>query len=65
MSLIKQTKPKKHIAPLYFQTYNKEPKFCVMSHLTGYIKRTKSYRTTNKLFLNCIKPYRAAGKDTI
>ena len=29
MSLIKQTKPTKHMAPLRFQTYNKEPKICV------------------------------------
>ena len=26
MSLIKQTKPTKHMAPLCFQIYNKEPK---------------------------------------
>ena len=36
-----------------------------MSHLTEYLKRTKSYRNTDKLFLTCIKPYRAASKDTI
>ena len=36
-----------------------------MSYLTEYLKRTKSYRDTDKLFLTCIKPYRAASKDTI
>ena len=36
MSLIKQTKP-----PLCFQIHNKEPDFCVVSHLTEYLKRTK------------------------
>ena len=55
----------KHMAPLCFQTYSKEPKLCVVSHLTEYLKRTKSYRDTDKLFLTCIKPYRAASKDTI
>ena len=65
MSLIKQTKSTKHMAPLCFQTYSKEPKLCVVSHLTEYLKRTKSYRDTDKLFLTCIKPYRAASKDTI
>ena len=65
MSLIKQTKPTKHMVPLCFQTYSKEPKLCVVSHLTEYLKRTKSYRDTDKLFLTCIKPYRAASKDTI
>ena len=65
MSLIKQTKPTKHMAPLCFQIYNKEPKLCVVSHLTEYLKRTKSYRDTDKLFLTYIKPYREASKDTI
>ena len=36
-----------------------------MSHLTEYLKRKKSYRDTDKLFLTCIKPYKAASKDTI
>ena len=64
MSLIKQTKPTKHMARLCFQTYSKESKLCVVSHLTEYLKRTKSYRDTDKLFLTCIKPYRAASKET-
>ena len=65
MALIKQTKPAKHMAPLCFQIYNKELKLCVVTHLAEYLKRTKSYRDTDKLFLTCIKPYRAASKDTI
>ena len=36
-----------------------------MSYLTEYLKRTKSYRDTDKLFLTCIKPYKAASKDTM
>ena len=64
MSLIKQTKSTKHMAPLCFQMYNKEPKLCVVSHLSEYLKRTKSYRNTDKSFLTYIKPYRAASKDT-
>ena len=55
MSLIKQTKPTKHMAPFRFQTYNKEPKICVVSHLTENLQTTKSYRDTNKLFLNYSK----------
>ena len=53
------------MALLCFQIYNKEPKLCVLSHLTEYLKRKKSYRDTDKLFLTCIKPYKAANKDTI
>ena len=59
MSLIKQTKPTKHMAPLCFQIYNKEPPNWVSK------KKKKSYRDRDKLFLTCIKPYRAASKDTI
>ena len=59
MSLIKQSKPTKHMTLLCFQTYSKEPKLCV-----EYLNRTKSYRDTDKLFLTCIKPYRTATKDT-
>ena len=65
MSPIKQTKPTKQVAPLCFQICNKEPKLWVVTHLNEYLKTTKSYRDTNKLFLTCIKPYRAASKDTI
>ena len=65
MFLIKQTKSAKHMASLCFQIYNKEPKLCVVTHLTEYLKRTKSHKDTDKLFLSCIKLYRAASKDTI
>ena len=65
MSLINQTKPTKHLTPLCFQIYNEEPKLCVVTHLTEYLKITKSYKDTDKLFLNSIKPCRTASKDTI
>ena len=50
MSLIKQTKPTKHMALLCFQIYNKEPKLCVVTHLSQYLKRTKIYRDTKIIF---------------
>ena len=65
MSVIKQTykikriKPTKRIQTLCFQAYDKEPKLCASSNLTKYLKIIKSCKHTNKLFLNCIKPYRA------
>ena len=64
MSLIKQTNSTKHMAHMCFQIYNQEPKFCVVSHLTEYLKRAKRYRDTDKLFLTCIKPYKVASKDS-
>ena len=38
MFLNKQTKPTKHMTPLCFQIYNKEPNHCAVSHLTEYLK---------------------------
>ena len=65
MPLIKQTKPTKYLAPLCFQVYNKEPKLCVASHHNEYLKKTKTYRHTDKLFLISIKRYREASKYII
>ena len=65
MPLFKQTELTKHIGPLFFQTYKKEPKLYFVGHLTEYLKIIKSYRDTDKLFLTWIKPYRAASMDTI
>ena len=55
MSLNEKIKPTKQMAPQCFQTHNKESKLCVVSHLTEYLKRIKSYTDTDKLFLTCIK----------
>ena len=38
MFLNKQTKPTKHMTPLCFQIYNKEPNHCVANHLNEYLK---------------------------
>ena len=57
MSLIKQTKLTKHMATLCPQASNKEPSFCVVSRLTEYLKRTKSYIDAEKLLLTYIKPF--------
>ena len=50
MSAIKQTKPTKHMEPLCFQAYDKEPQLFLVSHLTEYLKRTKTYRDTDIFF---------------
>ena len=72
ISLIKETKPTIQMTPLYFQTYNKEPNLCTVSQLSiskeqKDIKRYKLLRDTKryKLFLTCIKPYKAASKGII
>ena len=52
------------MVPLWVQIYNKKTKVCVVSYLTNYLERLKKYRDTDKLYLTCSKPYRAASKGT-
>lgn len=56
MSVVKQTKPTKHMKSLCFRAYDKEQKLCAASRFTVYLKGKKS---ADKLFLACIKPCRA------
>lgn len=56
MSVVKQTKPTKHMKSLCFRAYEKEQKLCAASRFTVYLKGKKS---ADKLFLACIKPCRA------
>ena len=65
MGKIKQTKPSKHMAPLKFMPYLKEPKLCVVTHLTQYLEKTTPLRQCSSLFISYIKPYKAVSRDTI
>lgn len=63
---IKQSKPGNHMPPLKFKCYVKEPKLCVVTHMTQYLKTTMGVRgNTEKLFLSFQKPHGPVGKDTI
>jgi hypothetical protein len=64
-SIIKQTRPGKHMAPLDLKDYPDEPKICVVTHLKEYLERTKLLRTDNRLFISFIKPHKQVSKDTI
>ena len=62
---IKQTRPGKHMKPLEFRVYLREPKLCVVENLKEYLKKTQSYRKVYPLFISYQKPYGAVTKDTI
>ena len=62
---LKQTRPGKHLKPLKFKVYSADPKLCVVTHLTLYLKMTKKFRTDESLFISYQKPYKAVSKDTI
>lgn len=64
-SVLKQTRPSKHMAPLDLKDYPEEPKICVITHLNEYLKRTESLRRSEKLFISFIKPHKQVSKDTI
>ena len=62
---LKQTRKGHHLAPLKFRVYRKEPKLCVITNLTEFLKKTQDKRTDAALFLSSQKPHRSVSKDTI
>ena len=51
--------------PLKFKCYPTQPKLCVVTHLSIYLKKTKCLRKSSKLFVSYIKPYKAITKETL
>ena len=51
ISVMEQTKAKKHMKPLSFMAYDKKPKLCAIRQLTKYLKKTpQDFRKTDNLF---------------
>ena len=65
MAKIKQTKPSRHMKPLKFMPYIQEPKLCVVTHMTQYLKLTLPLQRCSSLFISYIKPYKAVSRDTL
>ena len=55
---IKQTRQGKHIKPLEFRVYLKEPKLCVITTLTEYLKITKQHRRDTATFISYQRPFK-------
>ena len=47
ISVMEQTKAKKHMKPLSFMAYDKKPKLCAIRQLTKYLEKT--HKTFEKL----------------
>ena len=63
---LKQSRPGYHHQPIRFDKYDVEPKLCVYSCITEYLKRTETIRSDiNQLLITYSRPYRAASADTI
>ena len=61
---LKHTRKGHHLAPLEFKVY-RDPKLCVVTNLTEYLKKTKPLRVDGALFISYQKPHRRVSKDTV
>lgn len=64
-TLLKTTKPGKHLKPIKLQKYDAD-NLCIVSHLKEYVSVTDSLRTNeDQLFIRLQKPYVGVSTDTI
>lgn len=64
-TLLKQSKPGRHLSVINFTSYN-DRQLCVVSHLKHkYINMTKDLRKSDALFISYQKPYGPVTTDTI
>ena len=62
---LKQTKPRKHLAPIDLLAFPEEG-LCVAKTLEEYLKRTLKHRDKHsQLLLSYIQPFKPVSKDTI
>ena len=55
-----------HLPPvLVLPAYYEDTRICPVYYLKGYLKRTKSIRTSDSLFVTVNGPHKAASKSTI
>ena len=67
-SLVKQSRPGFHQAPLVFDRYTKCPNLCMLTQADLYLRRTEAYRckpNTARLLLTTTVPQHSATKNTI
>ena len=65
-SILKTTKPGKHLDPVIYTGYPYDKKLCVYLHLTEYISRTREIRGVyTPLLISYVKPHKPVVKDTV
>lgn len=65
-SLLKTSRPGKHLAPIKFVKYAPDVNLCVVSHVAEYLKRTEPLRAQqSNLFISYQRPYKTVSADTI
>ena len=65
-SLLKTSRPSKHLACIEFQAYAPDVSLCIVKHLQQYLKRTDILRgDVKQLFISYTKPHKAVSPDTV
>ncbi|CAC5388615.1 unnamed protein product [Mytilus coruscus] len=64
-SLLKCSKPGRHLQPIKLPDFIEDNSLCIVTVLKEYLVRTSCFRKTQKLILSCIKPYSHVSKDTL
>lgn len=64
-SLLKQSRPTKHLNVVKIPGFSKDRRLCVVTVFKEYLKRTKNIRTGEKLFVSTISPHKEVSRDTI
>ena len=65
-TLLRTSRPGKHIEPLSFKSYPDDKLLCVVTCLKQYLQKTNQVREGNdKLWLSFNKPHKPVTKDTI
>ena len=65
-SLLKTSRPGKHLACIEFQAYAPDVSLCIVKHLQHYRERTDILRgDVKQLFVSYTKPHKAVFPDTV
>jgi integrase len=65
-SLLKTSRPGKHLASIEVQSYKLDRKLCPVAHIEEYVKRTIDLRgNQHRLFISHQKPHKEVSGDTV
>lgn len=65
-TLLKTSRPGRHISSLKFVAYQPDPRLCVVTYMLEYVKRTSAFRQgASQLLLSYKKPNKPDSADTV
>ena len=65
-SLLKHSKPNKHLEPLLLESYTVNKQLCIVKTIKDYISRTSLIRTDQEKFLiSTVPPHKGVTKSTV